>query len=151
MVTTPTAKAKNTEPRQMQLCEWTYGDGSKGSWTVTAWVFMEPRQLPPGFVADIRYEAWVEEFGGMVNDGYGGEKRSRRMAVVERFPQLQQSSVQALVAAGVDPLFELCKQDPDRLAALQLEAEGLAAIYEQIMLHQAAGAAAAQSSGPKRV
>jgi len=134
----------------MQLCEWTYGDGGEGSWTVTAWVFMEPKQLPPGFVADIRYEAWVEELGGMVDDGYGGEKRSRRLAVVERFQNSQQL-IAALLAAGVDPLSELCKLDPNRLAALQSEAKELAAIYAQIMLQQTTGAAAVQSSGPKRV
>jgi hypothetical protein len=150
MSTTPPAKAKNTQPRQMQLCEWTYGDGGKGSWTVAAWVFMEPRQQPPGFVASIRYEAWVEELRDLVPDGYGGQKHDRHMAVVERFSNTQ-PLIAALLAAGVDPLFELCKQDQDRLATLKSEAKGLAAVYEKIMLHQAAGAAAFKSSGPQRL
>ena len=134
----------------MQLCEWMYGDGEEGSWVVTAWVHMELARQPPGFVARLRYEAWAEQLGPMGQDSYGDPKRERSAPIVDRLEAMQ-PAVAGLVASGVDPLFELCRQQPSRLVALKTQAEELAAAYEQLLLSQAAGAANAKSSGPKRV
>lgn len=94
----------------MQLCRWTYGDAPDSS-KVEIFVNVQPVTIGPGYALNIEYQAHAFELTAMTKDAYGNEKQVWAAKHVEQFFNVEQTTVQAQVALGLDPLLELYKTD----------------------------------------